>query len=136
MSLTYWFSKWGFQTSRVSITCDLSEKQILRPHPRSSESESLGMSCSHLPSPSLMTRILYLSYFSIRDFPGGAGGKELANQCRKHKKCGFDPWVRKIPWRRKWQHIPEFLPGESHEQRSLVGCSPCGHRELVMTETT
>ena len=35
----------------------------------------------------------------------------------------FDPWVRKIPWRRAWQPIPVFLPGESHAQRSLVGYS-------------
>ena len=40
-------------------------------------------------------------------------GKELACQCRKHKKHGFDPWVRKIPWRRAWQPTPVFLPGES-----------------------
>ena len=40
-----------------------------------------------------------------------------------HQQCrrpGFDPWVRKIPWRRKWQPTPVFLPGESHGQRSLV----------------
>ena len=36
-------------------------------------------------------------------------------------KPGFDPWVRKIPWRRKWQPTPVFLPGESHGWRSLVG---------------
>ena len=36
----------------------------------------------------------------------------------------FDPWVRKIPWRRAWQPTPVFLPGESHEQRSLAGNSP------------
>ena len=41
----------------------------------------------------------------------------------------FDPWVGKIPWRRKWQPIPIFLPGECHRQRSLVGCSPWGHKE-------
>ena len=33
----------------------------------------------------------------------------------------FYPWVRKIPWRRKWQVTPVFLPGESHGQRSLAG---------------
>ena len=38
----------------------------------------------------------------------------------------FSPWVRKIPWRRKWQPNPGFLPGKSHEQRSLVGYSPWG----------
>ena len=37
---------------------------------------------------------------------------------------GFDPWVRKIPWRRKWQPIPVFLPGESHGQKSLAGYGP------------
>ena len=42
--------------------------------------------------------------------------------------------VAKIPWRRKWQLIPVFLPGESHGQRRLVGYSPCGHEELDMTE--
>ena len=45
-------------------------------------------------------------------------GKESATQC---KRSGFDPWVRKIPWRRKWQSTPVFLPGESRGQRSLAG---------------
>jgi len=35
--------------------------------------------------------------------------------------CGFDPWVEKIPWRKKWQPTPVFLPGISHGQRSLAG---------------
>ena len=38
--------------------------------------------------------------------------------------AGFDPWVGKIPWRRKWQPTPVFLPGESHGRRSLMGYSP------------
>ena len=42
--------------------------------------------------------------------------------------------MRKIPWRRKWQPTPVFLPGESHGQRSLVGYSPRGHKELDTTE--
>ena len=46
----------------------------------------------------------------------------------------FDPWVRKIPWRRKGQPTPVFLPGESHGQRSLVGYSPWGPKESDMTE--
>ena len=44
----------------------------------------------------------------------------------------FDPWVRKIPWRREWQPSPVFLPGESHGQRSLVGHRPWGLKELDM----
>ena len=48
-------------------------------------------------------------------------GKEPAYQCRGRR---FDPWVRKISWRRKWQLTPVFLPGERHGQRSLEGYSP------------
>ena len=57
-------------------------------------------------------------------FSGGISGKESACQCRRHKRCRFVPWVRKIPWRRAWQPASVFLPGESHGQRRLVGCSP------------
>ena len=46
-------------------------------------------------------------------------GLEPAYKCRRHKKCGFDPWIRKIPWRRAWQPAPIFLPGESHWNRRL-----------------
>ena len=53
-------------------------------------------------------------------FPGGTSGKEPTCQCGRHKRHRFDPWVRKIPWRRAWQPTPMFLPGESHGQRSLV----------------
>ena len=63
-------------------------------------------------------------------------GKEPACQCRRLKRCGFDPWVRKIPWRRKWQPIPVSLPGESHGQRSLAGNGPGSHKESDMTDHT
>ena len=49
-------------------------------------------------------------------------------QCRRHKRCGFDPWVGKIPWSRAWQSTPVCLPGESHGQRDMVGYGPWGHR--------
>ena len=44
------------------------------------------------------------------------------------ERCGFHPWVEKIPWRRKRQPTPVYLPGESHGQRGLAGYSPWGHR--------
>ena len=50
------------------------------------------------------------------------------------KKCCFDPWVKKIPWRRAWQPTPVFLSGESHRQRSLAGYSPWGHKDWDMTK--
>ena len=49
-------------------------------------------------------------------------------------KCGFNPWVRKIPWRRKWQPTPVFFPGISHGQMSLVAYSPCGCKESDRAE--
>ena len=58
-------------------------------------------------------------------FPGGSVERNcLSNRDRR----GFNPWVRKIPWRRKWQPAPVFLPGEPPGQRSPGGYSPRGHR--------
>ena len=68
------------------------------------------------------------------DFPSGASGKEFGCQCRRCKRQGFDPWVGKIPWWRAWQPTAVFLPGTFHGQRSLVGYSPWGHKEMDMTE--
>ena len=60
--------------------------------------------------------------------PRWYSGKEYACQCRRCKRHGFNPWVRKILWRREWQSIPGLLPGESHGQRSLVGYGAWGHK--------
>ena len=57
-------------------------------------------------------------------------GKESACQCRRHR---FNPWVRKIPWSRKWQPTLVFLPGKSHGQ-SLEGYSPWGCKKRDMIE--
>ena len=46
----------------------------------------------------------------------------------------LDPWVGKIPWRRKWQPTLVYLPGEFHGQRSLAGYSPWGRKESDTTE--
>jgi len=51
-----------------------------------------------------------------------------------NERCRFNPWVWKISWRRKWQPTPVFLPGKVHGQRSKVGYSPSGDKELDMTE--
>ena len=59
-------------------------------------------------------------------FHGGLDGKESV--CNVGEP-GFNPWVRKIPWRRKWQPTPVFSPGKSHGQKSLVGYSLQGHKE-------
>ena len=46
----------------------------------------------------------------------------------------FDPWVRKIHWRREWLPTPVFMPGDYHGQRGLAGSSPYGHKESDMTD--
>ena len=61
----------------------------------------------------------------VRNAPTNAGDRQ-----------GFDPWVGKIPWRRAWQPTPVFLPGESHRQRSLAGCSPWGCTKSDIPEHT
>ena len=67
---------------------------------------------------------------------GGMSGKEPVHQCRKLKRLGFNPWVRKIPWRGAWQPTPVFLPGESLGQRSLTGYDSQGYNVSNTTEVT
>ena len=56
--------------------------------------------------------------------------------CLQRQRPGFDPWVRKIPWRMHWQPTPVFLPGKSHGWRSLAGYSPWGRKDSDTTEHT
>ena len=63
------------------------------------------------------------------------GGLRACNSvCLQCGRPGFDPWVGKIPWRRKWQPTPVLLPGKFHGPRSLVGYSPWGHKQLDTPE--
>ena len=85
--------------------------------------------------PVIKAIIKYKASVSL-SFPDGASGKEPACQYRRCKRCRFDPWVGKIPWKRAWQCSPVFLPGESHGQKSVAGYSLKGCRESDMTEVT
>ena len=79
------------------------------------------------PTPSshpIQLRFLLIWHFL--SFPGDISGKEPACQYRRLERHGFDPWIRKIPWRRAWQPTVAFLPRESHGQRSLASHSPWG----------
>ena len=72
--------------------------------------------------------------WAVRDSPGGSDGKESACQCRRHRRCGFNPWVGKIPRRRKRQPTPVSLLGEFHGQRSLAGYSSQGCKQSDTTK--
>ena len=69
----------------------------------------------------------------IEVFAGGSSGKESAFQCSRCKRLRFDPSVRKISWRRKWQPTLVFMPGKFHEQRSLAIYRPWCHNESNTT---
>ena len=71
------------------------------------------------------------SRYPKNGLPGGSVVK-ICLQCRSRGRCGFNLWIRKILWRRTWQPTPVFLSGESHEQRSLVGYSPRGHKKTQL----
>ena len=73
-------------------------------------------------------------FWEIGGFPGGTSGKEPACKWRRRGRCRFSPWVRKIPWRRKWQPTRILLPGKFHGQRSLEGYNPWDCKGSDMTE--
>ena len=73
--------------------------------------------------PILGHSIIVLPFLAL---PRWLSSKGATCQCRRRR---FDPWLRKIPWRRKWQPTPIIFPGKSHGQRSLVGYSPWGRKE-------
>ena len=69
--------------------------------------------------------------------PALAGGFFTTSATREAPamhQSGFNPWLGKVPWRRKWLTTPVFLPGEFHGQKSLAGYSPWGRKEPDMTE--
>ena len=70
---------------------------------------------------------LWLNNVPLIGLPGNSVVKQSTCQCRR---CRFNPWIGKIPQRRKWQPTPVFLPGKSHGQRSLAGYSPWGHKRV------
>ena len=75
-----------------------------------------------------------LQYYVLCGLPRWLSGKESACQCRRRRKSRFNPCVEKIPWSRKWQPSPAFLPEKFQGQRSLAGYSPWGCKESDMTE--
>ena len=72
---------------------------------------------------------MYKTYLSqlTKGLPRWLSGEESACQCRRGE---FDPWVGKIPQRRKWQPTPVFLPGKSHGQRRLTGLGSVGSQRV------
>ena len=84
-------------------------------------------------------RVLYIKKFTNQPLstasPGGLPWRlRWSSVCLQCGRAGFDSWVGKILWRRKWQPTPVLLPGKSHGWRNLVGYSPQGRKESSTTE--
>ena len=79
----------------------------------------------------ILVRIIWLHIIINPSLPWWLRWSRICLQCRRPR---FDPWVGKIPWRREWQPIPVFLPGQFHGQRILVGYSPWSRKESDMPE--
>ena len=75
---------------------------------------------------------LLLPLLSLNTFQASqvAQWSRIYLQCRRRRRCEFDSWVGKIPWRRKWQPTPVLLPEKSQGERSLVGYDPWGHKRV------
>ena len=84
-------------------------------------------------TPSIFGKLLIDATNCVTGLPWWLNGTESACQCRR---SGFNPWVRKIPWRRKWQPTSIFLSGKSQGQRSLAGYSPWGGRRVGHDQAT
>jgi len=89
--------------------------------------------CSSLPTPFPLLHLSLSCVFWTGLFIGLSGGSDSKVSCLQCGRPGFNPWVGKILWRRKWQPTPVLLPGKSHGQRSVVGYSPRGRKESDTT---
>ena len=102
---------------------------------QNSSCSPISISKPLLAAPSTENKIFFLCSLACHHrgtvgLPRWLSGKESAFQCRSCRSHMFNPWVRKIAWRRAWQSTPGFMPGESHGQKSLAGYSPWDHRRV------
>ena len=96
------------------------------------QDEEISTGNQHDPRPLLLSWIFAVSKqrSCLTELPWWLRGQRICLQCRRHRWHGLDPWIRKIPWRRKWQPTPVFLPGKFYGQGSLVGYSPWGSQRV------
>ena len=80
-----------------------------------------------LPRWMFVSITLFVPCYSVSEFPWWLSSKESSCQCRRRK---IDPWVGKMPCKRKRQPTPVFLPGKSHGWKSLAGYSPRGCKNI------
>ena len=70
--------------------------------------------------------LIYVAFYTFHELPSWLSGED--STCQRSRRQ-FDPWIRRIPWRREWQPTAGFLPGKAYEQRSLVGLESMGSQK-------
>ena len=109
----------------------------LQTHPPEALVSLQGMQCflglASLPQFPAASLQLLVTLDSL-GLPKWLGGKESTCQSRRCERCGLNPSVGKVPWRRNWKPTLVFLPGKSHKQRGLVSYSPWGHMSEFCTD--
>ena len=93
------------------------------------------LSYTHTHTLNLFIKSIGSMYRKSQDYPCGAPDKEPTCQCRRCQRCEFNPWVGKIPWRRKWQPTPVFWPGEFHGGLQSIGSKRAGHSWINLAHT-
>ena len=104
-----WESKWGQERGKSSSAYKTRSQRLRSP-------SSLPVRVPFQPSLALLISVSVLA-----GIPWWFSGLRIHLQCERHSRPGFNPWIRKILWRRQWQPTPVFLPGEFHGKRSLGG---------------
>ena len=89
---------------------------------------------AHCTFPAVQPLFSKLKFSLFTASPASLGVKNPPTNAGDLRDAGSIPGVGKMPWRRKWQPTPVFLPGESHGQRSLAGYRPWGRKESDTTE--
>ena len=128
MPLTLWFSlpNVSLYTVRLHSSALGKERQrSKRPHPNS----LIFRTNKYKTQQALYFKFIYRGIGRLASLM-----TQTLRICLWCRRPRFDPWVRKMPWRREWQPTQVLLPGELHGQRSLVGYSPWGRKESDMTE--
>ena len=132
-----WNSSTGIPSPPLALFVEMFPKAYLTSHSMISGSRwvitplwSSGLWRSFLYSSSVYScHNIYVLIYTHKWLPRWLSDKESTCQCKRHRRRGFNSWVIKIPWRRKWQATPIFLPRKFHGQRMLAACSPWVHEE-------
>ena len=127
----------SFRIGWFDVLAVQGDSQESSPAPQFKSINSLVLSLFYGPTLTSVPKFWKNCMEKLFVFPGGSDGKVPAcNEGDLGSIPGFDPWVRKMPWRRKWQPTPVFSSGESQGRGSLVGYRLWGHTESDTTEVT